>query len=92
LTGDSSNQDYKLSSSIVEVGEVKFNDWVQREIYLENTGKVTFAFKVLMQNIERKGLVEVWPLEGKVLGQEKFKFTIKLCPGFPDIINEIFYI
>lgn len=68
LTGDSSNQDYKLSSSVVEVGEVKYNDWVQRELFLENTGKVTFAFKVLMDDIQRKGLVEVYPLEGKVSG------------------------
>jgi hydrocephalus-inducing protein len=63
-----------MSSSVVEVGEVKYNDWVQREIYLENTGKVTFNFKVLMKSIIRKGLVEVTPLEGKVVGHEKFKF------------------
>ena len=76
----------------MEVGEVKYNDYVQKELYLENTGKVTFEFKVILSSIIRKGLVEVSPLEGKIIGLEKQKIIVKLCPGFPDIIQENFFI
>jgi hydrocephalus-inducing protein len=70
------------------VGEVKYNDYVNKDFYLENTGKVTFEYKIILSSIIRKGLVEVTPLEGKIAGQEKQKFILKLCPGFPDLINE----
>lgn len=44
---------------------------MQKDFYLENTGKVTFEYKVILSSIIRKGLVEVSPLEGKIAGQEK---------------------
>ena len=72
------------------MGEVRFNEWVTKDIYLENTGKVTFEFKVSLSNILRKGLVEVSPAVGKITGGEKQKFNIKVCPGFPDDIHEQF--
>ena len=61
LTGDSSAQDFRLSTSHIDVGDVRFNEWSSKDFYLENTSKVTFAFKVLTDQIVRKGLVEVSP-------------------------------
>ena len=90
LIGDSSSQDFRLSSTSIDVGEVRFNDWANKEIYLENTGKVTFEFNVGLQNILRRGLIEVTPSHGKIQGGEKQKFMIKVCPGFPDDIHENF--
>jgi hydrocephalus-inducing protein len=40
LEGDSSLIAYKISSNLLELGEVRFCDWVQKEFYIENTGKV----------------------------------------------------
>ena len=68
------------------MGEIKYNDWTNKEFYLENTGKVCFEFKISLTKIIRKGLIEVIPMEGKILGAEKIKFIVKICPGFPDII------
>lgn len=59
---------------------------------MENTGKVTFAFKVLTDQIVRKGLVEVSPQAGKVAGGEKQRFSLRVCPGFPDSIHELIQI
>ena len=44
---------------------------------------MTFSFTVNLSSIIRKGLVEVSPLSGKILGGEKEKFTVKICPGMP---------
>jgi hydrocephalus-inducing protein len=40
LEGDQSLIAYKISSNLLEFGEVRFCDWVQKEFYIENTGKV----------------------------------------------------
>ena len=40
LEGDSSLISYKISTNLLELGEVRFCDWMQKEFYIENTGKV----------------------------------------------------
>ena len=71
---------------------MNFNDWEAREIILENTGKVTFEFKVNLSSVVRENLVEVIPLSGSVKGFEKQRIIVRMCPGLPDIIDEHFFI
>jgi len=40
LEGDSSLISYKISTNLLELGEVRFCDWVQKEFFIENVGKV----------------------------------------------------
>lgn len=71
LEGDSSLISYKLNTHALDLGDVRFCDWVQKEFVIENTGKVQFNFSVSLQKILRKGLIEVIPKSGRINGQEK---------------------
>lgn len=46
LVGDSSLISYRMSTNMIELGDVRFCEWVSREFMIDNTGKVTFEFKV----------------------------------------------
>lgn len=71
LEGDSSLISYKISTNLLELGEVRFCDWMQKEFFIENAGKVQFNYSISLNKIIRKGLVEVIPRNGKINGNEK---------------------
>lgn len=71
LIGDSSLITYKISTSAIELGEIRFCDWVSRDFYIENTGKVTFEYKILLDGVKRKGYVECNPIQGRIVGGER---------------------
>lgn len=50
---------------------MRFCDWITKEFYIENTGKVTFEYRILLDGLKRKGYIEASPMIGKVLGEEK---------------------
>ena len=92
LIGDSSLISYRLSTNLIELGDVKFCDWVQREFQIDNTGKVAFEFKVTMAQVKKKGFVEVQPMYGKVGGGEKQKLTIRVSPVLPAEFKEVVHV
>jgi hydrocephalus-inducing protein len=61
LIGDSSLITYHLSTNHIELGEVRFCDWVSRDFVIENTGKVTFEYKILYTQVKRRGYIECAP-------------------------------
>lgn len=69
LSGGSSIIDYKLSTDYINLGDdLRFCDWITKDFLLENRRKVPFEFSVDLSNIKRKGLFEIQPLYGKILG------------------------
>ena len=78
-----------MSTQLIELGDVRFCDWVSKEFTIENTGKVTFEFRVSLQNIKKKGFIDVQPMIGRILGQEKAKLTVKISPVLPAEFKEI---
>jgi len=73
----------------MDLGEVQFCNWMQREFFIENTGKVTFEFKVLFNMIKKKGFVECSPCLGKIIGGEKQRIIVRVCPVMPNEFKEI---
>jgi len=61
LAGDSSLITYKLSTHSIDLGDLRFCDWMSKDIYIENTGKVTFEYNTLLDTVKRKGYVECFP-------------------------------
>lgn len=90
LEGDSSLISAKISEKEIDLGEQRFCEWVTREIVIENTGKVTFEFKVSLAMVKRKGFLEVMPLTGKIVGGEKQRLTVRVCAVMPDAFKEQF--
>lgn len=56
---------------------------------MENTGKVTFEFKINLQYVKKKGFVDVQPLVGKIVGGEKQRITVRVSPVLPAEFKEI---
>ena len=48
-----------MSTNLIDFGDVRFCDWIQKEFSVTNTGKVTFEFKVDLRHIKKKGFVDV---------------------------------
>jgi hydrocephalus-inducing protein len=90
LEGDSSLISARINDKEIDLGEQRFCEWTTRELIIENTGKVTFEFKVSLASIKRKGFIEVTPLSGKIVGGDKQKLTVKVCAVMPDAFKEQF--
>lgn len=80
----------KVSEKELDFGEQRFCEWNSKDIYIENTGKVTFEFKVDVERVKRKAFLEIIPMQGKISGGQKHKITIKVCPAMPEIFEETF--
>lgn len=88
LIGDSSLINYKLNTDLIELADQRFCDFITRDIYIENTGKVTFEFKVILTQVKKKGFVDAFPLSGRIAGGEKQKITVKVCAVMPSEFKE----
>jgi hypothetical protein len=51
---------------------------------------VTFEYKVSLENVRKKGVVEVTPMQGIIPGNQKQKLYIKVCPITPEAFEETF--
>ena len=47
----------KISDKQLDFGVLKFCDWSTKQIFLENTGKVTYEFKVSVTDVKRKAFL-----------------------------------
>ena len=74
---------YRLSTNQIDLGESRYCEYFNREFYVENTGKVTFEYKVLLHAVKKKGFIECAPSIGRILGGEKIKIVIRVCPVMP---------
>jgi len=83
LEGDSSLIGGKISEKELDFGLQRFSEWNSKEIFIENTGKVTFEFKVSTEYVKKKPFLEVIPMNGKIAGGQKQKVTIRICPTMP---------
>ena len=92
LKGDSSTITFKLSADEIDFGEIPYSDSASREFYVENAGKVPFEFNVNLSTVSRAGLIEAYPMSGKVMKGEKFRVVIKFNPGIPATIDEMFLV
>lgn len=83
---------YRLEPKTLDYGVMPFNEWESRDIVIENTGKVPFEYRVNLSPIIRQGLVEVNPSSGTIKGYEKLRLHVRICPGYPEVINEHLFV
>ena len=85
LEGEASNINYRLNihhhNNFIDFGEIPFSCWTHRDFIVENLGQVPFEFQIKMDNIIRKGLIQVNPQMGKIAGRDKSKIQVAFCPG-----------
>ena len=72
LLGDASLISYKISgekqnnSYMIDFGQIRFSETVYKDFYIENTGKVAFGYKISLDKLVRKGLIDVNPQMGRI--------------------------
>ena len=92
LVGESSFISYKLSTNEIDFGEVSYWNNTTDNFYIENIGKVPFEFSINLSTITRPGMLEVSPMNGKIMSGERFRVVLKFKPGIPDNISELFLV
>lgn len=73
LSGESSFVSYKLSTNQIDFGEIPYSDCATRDFTIENVGKVPYEFNINLSTVSRAGVIEAFPMNGKVMSGEKFK-------------------
>lgn len=74
LVGEASNVGFRLDRAHLDFGRVLHSGCEERELYIVNTGRVAFPFRVLLDRLTRPGVLEVHPATGVVhAGEDKKK-------------------
>lgn len=89
LTGESSVVNYQLSRYSINFGDIPYNESSVQEFFVENIGKVPFEYSINLDTLQRPGILEVTPAQGKVGASEKAKISMKITPGVPDYLEEV---
>ena len=92
LVGESSFISYKLSTNEIDFREVSYWNNSNDNFYIENIGKVLFEFSINLSTITRPRMLEVSPMNGKIMSGERFRVALKFKPGIPDNISELFLV
>lgn len=78
LVGEASNVGFRLDRAHLDFGRVLHSGCEERELYIVNTGRVAFPFRVLLDRLTRPGVLEVHPATGVVhAGEDKKKDSNK---------------
>ena len=89
LNGESSIVTYQLSRYSINFGDIPYNESSAQEFFIENIGKVPFEYSINLDTLQRPGILEVFPAQGKVGASEKAKISMKITPGIPDYLEEV---
>jgi hypothetical protein len=92
IDGESSKVAFEISEKELDYGEIAYNESSTKTFEVHNLGAVPFEFSVNLSKVSRSGLIECYPMNGKVAAKEKFEVQCKFYPGIPDNITEVFQV
>ncbi|KAL1499824.1 hypothetical protein AB1Y20_012509 [Prymnesium parvum] len=90
LVAESATVSYRLDKNSLDFGLVQYDRVEEKEMYLQNTGRVPLAFQMINTMLSRSNVVEVVPSSGRVNAGEKQKLLVRVLPGLPEVIREVF--
>lgn len=89
LKGQASRLEFRIDRMELDFGEVLFNQVLEKEISLVNTGKVAYYYNFNLSGISRPFVVDASPLSGLINAEEKQKVVIRFRAGIPDEVCEV---
>eukprot|EP00755_Sulcionema_specki_P012495 Sspe_Gene.8383::Locus_2861_Transcript_1_1_Confidence_1.000_Length_14125::g.8383::m.8383/K17570/HYDIN; hydrocephalus-inducing protein len=92
LVGEASTMQFKFDKSLLDFGPQPYDKTDERELMLQNLGKVTFSYQVDLSRVSRPGCVDVLPQQGIVRAGEKAKMAVRFCPRIPDKVSVTFQV
>lgn len=70
--------EFDFSTRLVDFGDVQFNEYGLGEFMVINKGKIPFEFKIILSELSRSNLLEIYPPIGRLGAYEQQKVTMKL--------------
>ena len=104
MAAESSDINYKLTCPIgtststtrdncrVDFGLQNYDRVEEKEIYLQNTGKVLLQYSVDKSCLSRTNVVEVLPASGNIQAGGQQKILVRCLPGLPEKLTETFHL
>lgn len=89
MTGEASTVKYSLDQTVIDIGSQAFDKVIDRDVSLQNTGKVDVDFRVNLAKLTRPGVVSVSPMNGNLKPGQKETLKLKIRPGVPDRLSEV---
>ncbi|KAJ3408149.1 hypothetical protein HDU80_006663 [Chytriomyces hyalinus] len=93
LKGEASIIDYTFDKQLLDFGVHMYQDILEQEINITNTGNVTFDYNTILfptSSLWQKVLV--FPCTGTVPPHGKQKISVRFCSCVPETVDEFFYI
>jgi adenylate kinase family enzyme len=93
LRGESSVIEYSFDKQILDFGTQSYQDILEQELVLSNTGQVTFDFNtIIFPSSSLSQRIMVSPSSGTILPHGKQKISVRFCPYVPEPIDDCFFI
>ena len=88
MSAESSYIKYALDTHLVDIGRQQYNRATEKEIQLQNTGRVPFSYVVNLSRLSRASIVVASPLSGTIGPGNRDFIRLRITPGVPDRIAE----
>lgn len=92
LTAESSAVAYRIDRTLLDFGLQLYDRVEEKEVVLTNVGRVALSFSVHKTMLSRPNVIEVLPPRGTVIAGDKQKLIVRLLPGLPTKLREIFFL
>ncbi|KAI9356512.1 hypothetical protein DFJ73DRAFT_958267 [Zopfochytrium polystomum] len=92
LRGEASTIEYAFDRTSLDFGQQPYQDILEQEIILTNTGLVVFDFNtIIFPNSVLSQKIAVNPSSGTIAPHGKQKITVRFCACVPEVVNDCFY-
>ncbi|KAK9824158.1 hypothetical protein WJX72_008157 [[Myrmecia] bisecta] len=88
LSAESSSIKYSVEPGQLDVGLVPYDRMTEKEVVLQNQGRVPFLYKVNTSGLSRPDIVEVSPASGSVGPGQKETIRFRVTIGVPERMRE----
>ena len=90
LVAESGIIKYTFDTKHIDLGVQPYEKVFDKEVTIQNTGKVKFDFVVNLSTLQRAGVVNVSPMSGTLDAKGAATLSVRIRPGVPDKIEEFF--
>ena len=90
LVAESGIIKYTFDTKHIDLGVQPYEKVFDKEVTIQNTGKVKFDFVVNLSTLQRAGVVNVSPMSGTLDAKGAATLSVRIRPGVPDMIEEFF--
>ncbi|KAJ3215867.1 hypothetical protein HDU67_010224 [Dinochytrium kinnereticum] len=93
IRGEASVIEYFIDKQTLDFGTQLYQEILEQDIFLSNTGKVNFEFNtVIFSNSSIAQKIMISPSSGIIAPHGRQRITVRFCPSVPEPIDDFFFI